>query len=412
MGFDAAPTQDPMAQSSVLGLLGSRGATSRADLARLLRVSSATVTQICKALIARGLIVETEDLAPSRGGRPARLLELAESAGTAVGVKVTADHVAIVQVELDGEVTSSETVAFGAMRPNSLDELARILEGAVRVMPGHLLGVGVAIPGSVDSRASGVVDAPTLGWTDAQVGATLRSRLDLPVLVENDVNAVAVADRLYGAGRDYDSYLVVTIGRGVGSAIVMDGIVRRGASGGAGEIGHVTIDPAGPVCDCGSRGCVEALIGDAALVRKGREAGVLTGRQGSSDLLAAARAGNDAARRVYADAGDILGRALSGAVQLLDPQMVVLLGEGTDAWPLWVSGFETSFRSGLMAARRSVPLLVESWSDYQWALGAAALVLSAPFDASGVGGEQGRWVRARLQTAPSEHGSVTAAPTR
>lgn len=400
MGFEARLGQDPMVQSAVLGLLGSRGPMSRADLTRSLNVSSATVTQISKVLIGRGLIVETDDLAPSRGGRPARLLELVSSAGTAVGVKVTADHVAVVQVGLDGAVESSTTIEFAALRPDSIDRLAHVLADVVRTLPGHLLGVGVAVPGSVDSRASGVVDAPTLGWSDAQVGATLRARLGLPVLVENDVNAVAVADRLYGAGRDYESYLVVTIGRGVGSAIIIDGIVRRGANGGAGEIGHVSIDPGGPVCECGSRGCLEAVIGDAALVQKARDAGVLAGRQGARDLLAAAQQGDDAARRIYTDAGDTLGRALSGVVQLLDPEMVVLLGEGIDAWPMWVSGFETSFRSGLMPSRRSVPFLVESWSDYQWALGAAALVLSAPFDASGVGGEQGRWVRARLQGTP------------
>lgn len=391
---------DPMMQSSVLGMLGSRGAMSRADLARALRVSSATITQICKLLLARGLVAESPDLAPSRGGRPARLLELVGAAGTAVGVKVTADHIAVVQVNLDGSLRASDTVKFSALRPDSVDQLVRILADVVASLPGHLLGVGVAVPGSVDSRASGVVDAPTLGWSDAQVGAVLRTRLKLPVLVENDVNAVAVADRLYGAGRNYESYLVVTIGRGIGSAIVMDGVVRRGASGGAGEIGHMSIDPAGPVCECGSRGCLEALIGDAALARKGRDAGILAGRQTTTDLLATARQGDAAARRIYADAGDTLGRALSGVVQMLDPEMVVLLGEGTEGWPMWVSGFETSFRGGLMPSRRNVPFLVESWSDYQWALGAAALVLSAPFDASGVGGEQGRWVRARLQSVP------------
>ncbi len=408
MSVESTPMQDTMIQSSILGMLGSRGAMSRADLARALKVSSATVTQICKLLIAREMIAETDDLAPSRGGRPARLLELVSSAGTAVGVKVTADHIAVVQVGLDGTVESSQTVEFAALRPDSLDQLARGLGEVIGALPGRLLGVGVAVPGSVDSRDSGIVDAPTLNWSAAQIGAILRTRLNLPVLVENDVNAVAVADRLYGAGQDHDTYLVVTIGRGVGSAIVIDGIVRRGANGGAGEIGHMSVDPAGPVCECGSRGCLEALIGASALVQKGHERGVLAGRQGGAELLEAARQGNDAARRIYTDAGDVLGRALSGVVQMLDPEIVVLLGEGTDAWPYWQPGFETSFRSGLMPSRRGVPFLVESWSDYQWALGAAALVLSAPFDASGAGGEQGRWVRARLQRPAENLASPTA----
>jgi predicted NBD/HSP70 family sugar kinase len=384
-----------MIQSAILGVLGTRGATSRADLARLLDVSSATVTQLSKILIARGLVTEL-DTTPSNGGRPARLLGLVRSAGAAVGVKVTADHLAVVQVGLAGTIETSVTIPFASGRPDALDQLAHLLQDAIAGMSGHLLGVGVGIPGSVDSRPSGVVEAPTLGWSDARVGPILRARLGLPVLVENDVNALAVADRLYGAGRDHRSYLVVTIGRGVGCGVVIDGVVHRGATGGAGEIGHIAVDPDGPACECGSRGCLEALIGDGALLRTARERGVIDAGQGGTELLAAARSGDEAARQLYAEAGGILGRALAGVVQVLDPEIVVLLGEGIDAWPFWEPGFQLAFRSSLMPSRRGIPFVVEPWSDDHWALGAASLVLSAAFDVVGLGGDQGRMVRARL----------------
>jgi predicted NBD/HSP70 family sugar kinase len=396
--------QDPMIQSAILGILGTRGATSRAELARLLDVSSATITQLSKVLIARGLVTEL-DTTPSNGGRPARLLGLVRSAGSAVGVKVTADHVAVVQVGLAGTIEASRTVPFKSGRPDALDRLAHLLDDAIGDMSGHLLGVGVGIPGSVDSRASGIVDAPTLGWTDARVGASLRARLGLPVLVENDVNALAVADRLYGAGRDHRSYLVVTIGRGIGCGVVIDGVVHRGASGGAGEIGHLVVDPSGPTCECGSRGCLETLIGDEALVRAARASGAIGARAGRRQLVAAAREGKAEAVAVYADAGRALGLALSGVVQVLDPEAVVLLGEGIDAWSFWEPGFELAFRAGLMPSRRGIPFVVEPWSDDQWALGAAALVLSAPFDMVGMGGDQGRLVRARLADDRPDDGS-------
>lgn len=183
--------------SAVLGLLGTRGPTSRADVARALDVSPASVTQLTKELIARGLVVELEH-APSQGGRPARLLGLVRSAGGAIGAKVTADHVAIVDVDLDGAVRSSTTHPFDPDAPNALDALGHILGSAVDDHSGHLLGVGVGIPGSVDAQASGIVEAPTLGWSDAHVGPVLRSTLGVPVLVENDVNTLAVAERLYG----------------------------------------------------------------------------------------------------------------------------------------------------------------------------------------------------------------------
>jgi predicted NBD/HSP70 family sugar kinase len=393
-----------MIQSAILGVLGTRGATSRADLARLLDVSSATVTQLSRILIARGLVTEL-DTTPSSGGRPARLLGLVRSAGSAVGVKVTADHLAVVQAGLAGTIESAVTIPFGSGRPDALDQLTHLLQDAIAGMTGHLLGVGVGIPGSVDSRPSGVVEAPTLGWSDARVGPILRARLGLPVLVENDVNALAVADRLYGAGREHRSYLVVTIGRGVGCGVVIDGVVHRGATGGAGEIGHIAVDPAGAGCECGSRGCLETLIGDEALLRTARDRGAIQDQDGRDQLLTAARSGSEAAQQVYAEAGRALGRALAGVAQVLDPEVVVLLGEGIDAWPFWESGFEFAFRSSLMPARRGIPFVVEPWSDDQWALGAAALVLSAPFDVVGLGGDQGRMVRARLAKSAASTGA-------
>ena len=381
--------------SAILGLLGTRGPTSRADVARALAISPATVTQLTKDLIARGLVVEL-NTAPSKGGRPGRLLGLVRSAGGVIGAKVTADHVAIVDVDLDGTVRATTSQPFDPDAPDALDALGHMLRSAIEAHSGHLLGVGVGIPGSVDSQASGVVQAPTLGWNYAKVGAVLRNALGVPVLVENDVNALAVAERLYGAGREHGSYLVVTIGRGVGCGIVVDGAVYRGASGGAGEIGHVLVTPDGALCSCGLHGCLEAYVGQEALLRAAVERGVLGSDGTATDLRQAADDGDARAQAIYREAGATLGGALAGVVHTVDPEVVVLLGEGIDAWRHWEPGFEPSFRGGLMPARRGIPFVVEPWDEDKWALGAAALVLATPFDSTGTAGEQGRLVRARL----------------
>jgi predicted NBD/HSP70 family sugar kinase len=397
MAGTSRPTaRGDLVPSAVLALLGTRGPTSRADVARALDVSPATITQLTKVLIARGLVTELET-APSQGGRPGRLLGLVRSAGGAIGAKVTADHVAIVDVDVDGTVRSSSSHRFDPDAPHALDVLGHILGSAVDDHSGHLLGVGVGIPGSVDTQASGVVNAPTLGWSDAHVGAVLRTMLGVPVLVENDVNALAVAERLYGTGRDYGSYLVVTIGRGIGCGIVVDGAIYRGASGGAGEIGHIPMSVDGPLCGCGSRGCLEAHIGNDALVRQALEAGVIGPRGSLDGLKIAAGRGDAVAQGIYREAGAVLGRALAGVVHTVDPEVVVLLGEGIDAWPHWEAGFEQSLRSHLMPARRGLPFIVEPWAEDKWALGAAALVLATPFDAAGAAGDQGQLVRERLQ---------------
>jgi predicted NBD/HSP70 family sugar kinase len=384
--------------SGIVGLLGTQGPTARTDIARALGLSPATVTQVTKDLIARGLIEELESV-PSKGGRPSRLLGLLRDAGVALGAKVTADHVAVVTVELDGTVRSSTEHAYDPSGPDAIERLGQLLAKEVAGLDDRLLGVGVGVPGAVDSQASGVVDAPTLGWQSAQVGPVLRTAIGTPVLVDNDVNTLAAAERLYGIGRDHSSYLVVTIGRGIGCGIVVDGGIYRGANGGAGEIGHIPVWPSGaeePPCTCGSTGCLEAHIGSAGLVRTARGRGVVGPRGTAATLLRAASGGDVAAREIFEEAGGMLGRALAGVIHTVDPEVVVLMGEGVDGWEFWESGFELSFRRSLLPARKAVPVVVEPWTEIQWARGAASLVLSSPFDSAGNGGEQSRLVRARL----------------
>jgi predicted NBD/HSP70 family sugar kinase len=383
-------------RSAILAHLGGQGPASRADLARVLGLSPASLTQLAKDLLADGLIVELEH-SPSQGGRPARMLGLAASAGRAVGVKVVDDHVAFVEVGIDGVVVRSASEPFDAAASTFLADLATLL---ARFIAGggttRLLGVGVGVPGSVDRQGNGLVDSAALGWNQVPLGEALRRELGLPVIVENNVNALAMAERLYGVGRRHSSFLVVTIGTGVGAGFVVDGVVLRGSTGGAGEIGHTPIVDDGPLCTCGNHGCLEAVIGEAALVRTARERGIVGDRAGITALRAAADAGDAAAAALFSEAGHLLGRSLAGVVQMLDPEIVILLGEGTAAWAHWAFGFEPAFRSALLPARRGIGVVVESWQDASWAQGAAALVLATPFDTDGVAGDQGRLVRERL----------------
>jgi predicted NBD/HSP70 family sugar kinase len=383
-------------RSAILAHLGAHGTASRADLARALNVSPALMTQLTKDLITEGLLVELEH-SPSQGGRPARMLGLVSTAGRAVGVKVVADHVAFVEVGIDGTMVRSASEPFDASSTMFLSDLTvllrRFIEGGGSA---PLLGVGVGVPGSVDSQGNGIVDSTQLGWQQVPLGSTLRRELNLPILVENNVNALAVAERLYGIGRQHENFLVVTIGTGVGAGIVVDGVVLRGAGGGAGEIGHIPVLENGPLCSCGNHGCLESFIGEAALVRRARELGVIGQQGGMPALRAAADAENPEAARIFSEAGHLLGRALAGTIHTLDPEIVIVLGEGTVAWTHWSYGFEPALRSALIPSRRGVGIAVETWADESWAQGAAALVLATPFAADDVAGDQGRLVRERL----------------
>jgi predicted NBD/HSP70 family sugar kinase len=382
-------------RSAILAHLGASGPASRAELARALDVSPALMTQLTKDLLSERLLVELEQ-APSSGGRPARMLGLAASAGRAVGVKVTADHVAFVEVGLDGRVLRSASEPFDALASTYLADLVSRIE---HFLSGGgnapLLGIGVGVPGAVDQPGSGVVTAPQLGWNAVPLGEYLRIALDLPVIIENNVNALTVAERLYGRGRGRDNILVVTIGTGIGAGMVIEGAVVRGSTGGVGELGHVPVSDGGPRCRCGNEGCLEAHISEEALVEAARTAGIISGSAGIDALRAAADAGDKDAAAIFGRAGHLLGRTLAGVVHLVDPALVVVLGEGTAAWRHWSFGFEPAFRSHLMAHRRGLSVEIETWLDDSWAQGAAALVLATPFD-DGSSGDQGRLVRERL----------------
>lgn len=391
-------------RSAILANLGAHGPASRADLARALNVSPALMTALTKDLIIDGLLVELEH-SPSQGGRPARMLGIVSSAGRAVGVKVVADHVAFVEVGIDGSVRRSASEPFDASARTMLTDLTALLR---RFIAGGskepLLGIGVGVPGSVDRQGSGTVDSSQLGWQQVPIGSTLRREFSLPVLVENNVNALAVAERLYGVGRQHENFLVVTIGTGVGAGIVVDGVVLRGNGGGAGEIGHIPVAEGGPLCSCGNYGCLESYIGEAALVTAARSQGVIGERSGMAALRAAADAENPAATAIFSEAGHRLGRALAGVIHTLDPEIVIVMGEGTAAWKHWSFGFEPALRSALIPSRRGVGVAVETWQDESWAQGAAAIVLATPFDSEGLAGDQGRLVRERLVEQSSPQG--------
>lgn len=383
-------------RSAILAHVGAYGTASRAELARQLDLSPALITKLSRELIADGLLEEREQTM-SGAGRPAQLLGLTSNSLGAIGLKVAPDHLTAVEVGIDGMVCRAATVRFDAAAPMALSDITKfVVNFAANSDHETLLGIGVGLPGNVLDPSEEVVDSTQLGWSQIPLGTALRSATNLPVLIDNNVNVLALAELLFGAGRGKSDFLVVTIGTGIGAGIVSDGTVVRGTSGSAGEIGHIPVLENGPLCQCGSRGCLESLVGQDALVRSARERKIVGPQAGISALRAAADSGDPQAIELFEEAGHLLGRAIAGVVNTVDPEIVIVLGEGADAWNHWSYGFEPSLRSSLIPRKRGTAVIVEGWHDDQWAQGAASLVLSTPFDVNGTSGEQGRLVRERL----------------
>lgn len=386
---------------AVLALL-SREPLSRAAIARELDLSPATVSQVTRRLIKQG-VVKTLSFAPSDGGRPGQLLGLIGGAGRAIGVKLAADHLVLVDVGLDGEVRSTRTEPFDALSPDAIERLVETLLHMSAGGSGRLLGIGVGVPGVVARPDIGTVDAAVLGWSGMPLGAYLRRAMGVPVLIENDVKSLAVAEHVYGRGRERENFAVITIGRGIGFARFSRGALDRGAHGGAGELGHVIVTPGGPQCACGSRGCLEAYVSAGALVASARSQGIVQGKDGFEELMHLADGGDPRACEIFAKAAQRLAQAAAGPIAAIDPEVVFVAGEGTVAWKHWDNAFRQALGRRLPESMRSLPVEVDEWDESNWAHGAAAIVLATPFDRHALAGHQRPEVLARL------HGSAAPA---
>lgn len=389
-----------LTRSAILALLGQHGPTSRATIARELNLSSATVSQVTRQFIDEG-VVKPLEYVPSGGGRPGQLLGLVSEAGRAVGVKLAADHLVLADVCLDGRVVSTRTEVFDALAEDAFGRLAASIGRMLRQGTSRTLGVGVAVPGTIERPDIGVVDAEVLGWTNKPLGSALQDALGVPVLVENDVRALAVAERLYGRGRNHESFVIITIGRGIGFASVADGKLQRGARGRAGELAHVVVGGSrggGAQCACGRRGCLEAYAGESGLLQSARSAGVLGPRQGLSKLVELASAGDVTARNVYARAARRLARVAAPALVALEPEVLIICGEGSSSWILWDRAFRSTLATLAPRTVSELPIEVDEWDESSWARGAGAIVLATPFDQHALAGTHRSKVLARLGT--------------
>jgi predicted NBD/HSP70 family sugar kinase len=392
-------------RAAIFRLIVSAGPIARTSIAKELGLSPATVTAVTRELLEQGL-VRVAHRAPSSGGRPALLLELVGGAATAFGVKVAPDHLVGVRVNLEADVVERMDAPFDATAENSVEKLAETLIGWIGAMNTGppILGLGLGVAGVFDTR-TGLLDSPLLGWRSVPLARYLEERLGLPVVVDNDVNTLAVAERLYGRAHHVDNFLTVTIGRGVGLGIVADGDIYRGFRGGAGEFGHTCVDEAGDLCTCGKRGCLETVVSDPALVTAARKAGVLGPRQGIRKLEELAAGGDLRARQIYHRAGETFGRAVANLVNVLSPELVLVSGEGSQVWGYLSEGFHEAYRANVFPPLGDVQVEVDPWDDAKWAVGAATLVLRASF-AAPQDNDAGESVRARLEAMAMDAGVV------
>lgn len=302
-----------------------------------------------------------------------------------IGVDFGGTNIKIGVVSDAGRVAASRVLPSSSLRSparfvEGVSAAAGALAGSLRIRPGQLCGIGVGAPGWVDAPRGVVrsmVNVP--GWHDVPLRRLLERRLGCRCAVDNDANLFTLAEHRFGAGRGAAHMVGLTLGTGVGGGIIVDGALYRGADGGAGEAGHMVIDPRGGRCGCGRRGCLETWVGAAAIVRLGRTAlrrrtGPLTPRM----IGDAARAGNARARAVWAEVGRRLGIGAANLANLLNPQRIVIGGGIANNWALFSPALLKTLRAEAMASSgRTVRVLPARLGDRAGIVGAAVLVWCA-----------------------------------
>ncbi|MFC3443295.1 ROK family protein [Sphingobium rhizovicinum] len=356
----------------ILRLINQSGPLSRMELVRQLGVSKATMSALAADLIDRGMLAEGEVVYGA--GRPSVRLELAASSAFFIGVSLASAPFIVRLTDLHGSVVGEATMGAGTDPDDVAGAIARVVDEIV-VSAGvdreRLAGIGIAIPGLVDAEAGTCIRSTLLGWRDVAIGPMIAQATGLPAFVENDANALALGEHLFGSLRGSDACAVISIGDGIGCGLIINGELHRGARGGAGEIAHSTIELNGLPCKCGKRGCLDTLASAKSIANFAREAGL---PENLAALDEAADHGSQDAIAILHRAGAALGLSVSQLIQTMDPaRIVIALSEGPLDGPYTRVIRQTIEANVMSSETRQIDVAMTRLGREAWAVGAASV---------------------------------------
>ncbi|MCX5046022.1 ROK family protein [Aldersonia sp. NBC_00410] len=354
-------------------------ADTRAEVGRVTGLSRTAVAARVSDLQTRGLVTERAD-GSSTGGRPPVRLVFDADAGVVLVGAIGRSRTQLAVCRLDGEILAMTNVdqEIGIGPDDLMPDLAKRLE-VLLAESGHagapILGVGLSLPGTADTERGCSLDSPVMsGWDGVPLAPYLRKLTDAPVLLDNDANVMALAERR-DRREGYRDMLLVKASTGLGAGIISGGKLQRGALGAAGELGHTkTAAAAGVRCRCGDTGCVEAIAGGWALVRALQQQGRPVGH--IRDVVDLALGGDPEVRRMLRESGRHLGEVLAAAVNLLNPDAIIVGGDMAQAYDTLVAGLrETLYGNAAALPTRELRILPWLHGEQSGVMGCAALIL-------------------------------------
>jgi predicted NBD/HSP70 family sugar kinase len=398
--FRTVAGPDGSARHRILSAIRSHGPLTRAQLARATGLAPSTVTEVSQTLGSEHVLIETEIVRSEerRTGPKSRALAFEPSLSATVGVDFGFRTVRALVADVAGRPLASGRaelpVDYDADRGLSVARglIDEVVQRAGVPMPAT---AGVAIPGPVDTQRQRVVGSSILpGWSESDAG-DFEAALGLPVIIENDANLAALGEHTFGAGTGVANTITIKFHSGIGAGIIVHDRLVSGVRGGAGEIGHVEIDPQGPLCRCGKRGCLDTFASVPAILASMRPQHDV---ESVAELLALLAAGDAGAKRCISDAAVTVGKVVATASLLLAPERIIIVGAMARAGDVVTLAIRDVLeREGIPQARSVPDVVLGELDDRHTAMGAVALGLSA----------QG-WLPESIAPRVPENGSASA----
>lgn len=370
----------------VFSVIQQQSPVARIDIATQTGLSPATVTSITADLLAKGLVSEVPgdpDKVNAKRGRPRVNLKVRGEAHLVAGMKLSDKLASVAILDFEG-VRIAQYQAIPPAPILSPDEAVDFLKSTLiaaladaGLTLSDISGVGVGMPGMINAEDGTVHWSPSISERDVPFRTMLNEAIGKPIFLDNDANLVAKAEQRYGAGKNVRNFIVVTVEQGVGMGIVVNRELYRGTSGRGAELGHTKVHLDGALCRCGQRGCLEAYVGDYALLREaGTAMGAVAGesvQQQMRNLLQEADSGNDMARTIILRAGRMFSMGLANVVNIFAPELIILSSERMEHNPIYIDAILDEMKKSVVLMGGEPPkVLIHKWDVQMWALGAAA----------------------------------------
>lgn len=388
-------------KQNVINIIRNNGPIFKAEISRMTGLSIPTIMKITEDFIKKNLVREIGK-GESRGGKPPQLLEFIPDSNYIIGVDVGTTNIISIMMDLSSSIIHKCMVPTNLKEPSNIiieqiTDLIRKTVDNAGIDNKRILGIGIGVPGLLDSEAGTVVFSPDFGWENIDIIAPIKESFSMPIILENVTRVMAMGERWFGKAKNSDNFLCINLGYGIGSAVIIGGELYKGSSGTAGEFGHMTLEKNGPLCFCGNYGCLEALASANAIskkaryfIEKGEKSAILDFAKGDINAIEAktvfdaAKQGDTLANEILNEATEYIGIAIANKINFLDPELIILEGGVAKAGDFLVETINKVIRKRQMkSAGKHARIVISDLGANAAAIGAASLILKSLIENGG-----------------------------